>query len=63
MEEKKRRPGGGRKAAPEGKRVNFTVMIAPATREKITRLRARGVTIGRELDNLVDMLYRARFKG
>ena len=63
MEDRKRQPGGGRKAAPEGRRVNFTVMVSPDTREKIARLRSRGVTIGREVDSLVENLYRRYFEG
>lgn len=47
-----KRAGAGRKA-PGGVRVNFTTKIAPATRARIDKLKAHGVTIGPLLDDLV----------
>ena len=60
LAEKKRggaRPGSGRKRKTEdGARVNFTAMIAPITRQRITALRAQGVGIGEELDGFIAQL-------
>lgn len=51
------RPGSGRKRKTEdGARVNFTVMIAPATRRRVDALRAQGVGIGEALDGFIAQL-------
>lgn len=51
------RPGSGRKRKTEdGARVNFTAMIAPITRQRITALRAQGVGIGEALDGFIAQL-------
>lgn len=60
LAEKKRggaRPGSGRKRKTEdGARVNFTAMIAPITRQRITALRAQGIGIGEALDGFIAQL-------
>ncbi len=51
------RPGSGRhRKAEDGARVNFTAMIAPETRRRITALRAQGVGIGEALDGFIAQL-------
>lgn len=50
-----KRPGAGRKA-PDGPRINFTAKIAVVTRERINRLKEKGVTIGTQIDLLVEDL-------
>lgn len=50
-----KRPGAGRKA-PDGPRVNFTAKIAVVTRDRINRLKEKGVTIGTQIDLLVEDL-------
>lgn len=51
------RPGSGRRRKTEdGARVNFTAMIAPITRQRITALRAQGVGIGEALDGFIAQL-------
>lgn len=51
------RPGAGRRRKTEdGARVNFTAMIAPVTRQRITALRAQGVGIGEALDGFIAQL-------
>lgn len=51
------RSGSGRKRKTEdGARVNFTAMIAPVTRQRITALRAQGVGIGEALDSFIAQL-------
>ena len=60
LAEKKRggsRPGAGRRRKTEaGARVNFTAMIAPITRQRITALRTQGVGIGEALDGVIAQL-------
>ena len=60
LTEKKRggaRPGAGRKRkAEDGTRVNFTVLVAPITRQRITALREKGVLLGEAIDDLVAQL-------
>lgn len=53
-----RRAGAGRKA-PDGLRVNFTTKIASITRARIDKLKAHGVTIGTQIDSLVETLCRS----
>lgn len=53
-----RRTGAGRKA-PDGLRINFTTKIAPVTRARIDKLKAHGVTIGTQIDSLVETLCRS----
>lgn len=53
-----KRAGAGRKA-PDGVRVNFTTKIAPTTRARIDKLKAHGVTIGAQIDSLVESLSKA----
>lgn len=51
------RPGAGRKRkAEDGTRVNFTVMVSPATRQRIDALREKGVLLGEAIDDLVAQL-------
>ncbi len=51
------RPGSGRRRkAGDGARINFTAMIAPVTRQRITALRAQGVGIGEALDDFIAQL-------
>lgn len=51
------RPGAGRKRkAEDGTRVNFTVQVAPITRQRITALREKGVLLGEAIDGLVAQL-------
>lgn len=51
------RENAGRKAAGEGKRVAFTCMINPMTRERIDRLKSLGYTMGVQVDRMVEELY------
>jgi len=50
-----KRPGAGRKA-PDGPRINFTAKIATVTRDRINQLKEKGVTIGTQIDLLVEDL-------
>jgi len=50
-----KRPDAGRKA-PDGPRINFTAKIAVVTRDRINRLKEKGVTIGTQIDLLVEDL-------
>jgi len=60
LAEKKRggaRPGAGRKRKTEaGARVNFTVMVSPATRQRIDALRDKGVLLGEAIDGFIAQL-------
>lgn len=52
------RPGAGRKAfSDEGRRVNFSIKVAPSTKEKITALRSQGITLGILFDDWVSKMY------
>lgn len=50
-----KRTGAGRKA-PDGPRINFTAKIATVTRDRINLLKEKGVTIGTQIDLLVEDL-------
>lgn len=54
-----RRPGAGRKADPENKRVSKTFRLMPETVRRIERLRQRGVKFSREIDKLAEALENA----
>lgn len=49
-----KREGCGRKPmAEDDKRVRLTIRIAPETKEALPLLKARGISIGKEIDKLV----------
>lgn len=51
------RPGAGRRRkAEDGTRVNFTVMVSPATRQRIDALRDKGVLLGEAIDGFISQL-------
>ena len=51
------RAGAGRKRKTEaGTRVNFTVMVSPATRQRIDALRDKGVLLGEAIDGFITQL-------
>ena len=51
------RPGSGRPTkSASGARITFSVMVSPATRQRITALRSMGVKIGESVDEMIEQL-------
>ena len=51
------RPGSGHPTkSTAGARVTFSVMVSPITRQRITALRAIGIKIGENVDDMIAQL-------